>query len=108
MEGDPTQWAPPVWHADFGDTDVEFAKLQAVAIDLRPVSVFSTALVGFEEGYMALQVTKSCRPFAEVYAILEDCRCRFGIFAFTPNGDEEYYVNTVADVHAKLLECLDA
>ncbi len=102
MKANPALWQPPDWHADFADVVSEFLSLRALAIKLYRVSGLDTSLVGFEDGYMALQINKFNRPFVEVYSLVEGRKARFGVFALDGVSEDEMYFDTVADVVAML------
>jgi hypothetical protein len=71
-------WSAPVWHEDFGSSDVELEKLKLICLAVMSLNLnYSFGLDCFEEGYMAVNFYKNETLVGSIQVVEEE---KFGIF----------------------------
>lgn len=71
-------WSVPVWHEDFGSSDVELEKLKLICLAVMRLNLsYSFELDCFEEGYLAVNFYKNEMLVGSIQVVEEE---KFGIF----------------------------
>lgn len=105
---DPSLWAVPEWHADFGDTVSELEHLRILAQYVQ--GQFPQLEIGLEipePGLMYVIVNREKECIAEVYSIAtvaSNGSRRYGVFV-SPNAstEQDFYCESPGEVVSKIL-----